>query len=432
MTASNSAAALTVAEFGAALEGLARFEDRPFVAVAVSGGPDSLALAILADRWARERGGEACAVTVDHGLRPESGAEIHRLAGWLAARCIRHEVLLWSGEKPTSRIQERARAARYRLLAQWCRERRCLHLLTAHHREDQVETHLIRRDSSSGADGLAGMSAIRELDGCRLLRPLLGFAKARLAALLRDESQPFLSDPSNRDPAFARARLRAGELAGVAGLSNRIAALGSERRARARARHSLLARAAAMHPAGFAAFEPSLLRGAPPEVAEAALSALVAAVGGGGYPVRRRRVARLREALAAEPLTARTLGGCRLVAWRGRVLVLRELGRAAEPVIVSPGTALFWDCRFAVRLSAAAAAEVVIGYLGAAGAAELRRRLRPLSLPPLLRPVLPAAWDAHGLLAVPHLGYRRDAAAAVPEIDFRPLKGLTSADFTVV
>jgi tRNA(Ile)-lysidine synthase len=426
------APALTVAEFAAALDGLARFEERPLVAVAVSGGPDSLALAILADRWARERGGEICAVTVDHGLRPESGAEIARLAGWLAARAIRHEVLLWSGEKPRTRIQERARAARYRLLAGWCRAHRVLHLLLAHQREDQIETHLIRRASSSGADGLAGMSAIREIEGCRLLRPLLGFPRARLLALLHEEKQPFLSDPSNLDPAFARARLRLGDPADSESLARRIAALGRARQARALARHRLLARAAALHPAGFAALEPGVLRDAPPEIAEAALSALVATVGGGGYPVRRGRVARLREALAGEPFCGRTLGGCRLVPWRGRILVLRELDRGAEPAVLAPGARLLWDRRFAVGLSAAAPAEVSVGYLGGAGAAELGRRLRWTSLPPLVRPVLPAAWDREGLLWVPHLGYRRDAAAAVPQIEFHPSQPLTNADFTVV
>lgn len=98
---------LGLAEFAAALDRLAAFESAPFVAVGVSGGPDSLALAILADRWARARGGEICALTVDHRLRPESGAEIRRLAGWLSARAIRHEVLVWDEEKPATGISKR-------------------------------------------------------------------------------------------------------------------------------------------------------------------------------------------------------------------------------------------------------------------------------------------------------------------------------------
>jgi tRNA(Ile)-lysidine synthase len=153
---------LTLAEFSAALAWIGHWEHEPFLAVAVSGGADSLALTLLADRWARERGGQICALTVDHRLRPESGEEIRRLQGWLSARAIRHEILAWSGDKPVTGIQEAARAARYALLDDWCRAHGCLHLLTAHHREDQADTYLLRRRAGSGANGLAGMSAIRD------------------------------------------------------------------------------------------------------------------------------------------------------------------------------------------------------------------------------------------------------------------------------
>src|SRR5216683_100653 len=199
---------LTVVELAASLDALGGFEARPRVAVAASGGPDSMALVLLAQRWARQRGGEAWALTVDHGLRPESAEEARTVAGWLASRAVPHEILVWAGEKPATGIQEAAREARYRLLAQWCRRHGVLHLLTAHHREDQVENHLIRRGAGSGIDGLAGMSAVRELAGCRLVRPLLAVPRVRLLALLAQEDQPFLRDPSNLNPAFERARLR--------------------------------------------------------------------------------------------------------------------------------------------------------------------------------------------------------------------------------
>src|SRR5271170_2967071 len=199
---------LALDELATKLDALGGFEARPAIAVAVSGGPDSLALILLAQHWARQRGGQAWALTVDHGLRPESAAETRTVAGWLAARAIPHEILAWAGDKPATAIQEAARDARYRLLAQWCRGHGVLHLLTAHHREDQVETHLIRRRAGSGIDGLAGMSAVRELAECRLVRPLLWVPRARLRALLAQEGQPFLCDPSNLNPRFERARLR--------------------------------------------------------------------------------------------------------------------------------------------------------------------------------------------------------------------------------
>jgi tRNA(Ile)-lysidine synthase len=431
---------LSSPEFTAALEMLGPFENRPLVAVAVSGGADSLALAILTDRWARARGGEAWAVSVDHGLRPESGAELRRLREWLSARAIRHDILQWQGEKPATRIQERAREARYRLLAGWCRERGCLHLLTAHHRDDQAETCVMRERAGSGPDGLAGMPAVRELADCRILRPLLGFPKSRLVALLTVEGQEFLSDPSNRDAAFERSGLRdtAGNPAITAELRERVlgaaAAYGRQRAAGDRAAEALLAAAVALDPAGFAALDPGPIVAAPAELAERALAALAATIGSTRYPFRRARVARLRAGLAQRPPRGHTLGGCRFVPWRGRFLVLRELGRAAPPERAVPGDCFLWERRFWVVAGEAADSGQTIGYLGPDGAAQLRRATRDLrgGLPRLALPVLPAVRDAAGIAAVPRLGYRRAVAATAPRIAFRPNNRLTHAGFTVV
>ena len=245
---------LTLAELDAALAAIGGFEPRPLIAVGVSGGPDSLALAILADRWARRRGGEAWAVTVDHGLRPESAAEAETVGRWLAARGIPHAVLAWRDAKPATGIQEAARAARYRLLAEWCAARGCLHLLTAHHREDQAETYLIRRRAGSGPDGLAGIAAVRELPRLRLVRPLLLVAKARLHAFLDAESQEYLQDPSNRNPRFRAFALAAGgQSARVSRVTLReVRGNALSRIERERELATLLARTVALHPAGFA------------------------------------------------------------------------------------------------------------------------------------------------------------------------------------
>jgi tRNA(Ile)-lysidine synthase len=406
----------------------------------VSGGPDSLALAILADRWTRERGGELCALTVDHRLRSESGAEIRRLQGWLSARAIRHVILTWSGEKPKSGIQEAARVARYRLLAGWCRGHGCLHLLTAHHREDQIETHLIRRRAHSGADGLAGMSAIRELGDCRLLRPLLDFPKGRLLALLDAEHQPFITDPSNRNPAFERSHFREGDdampaAAELPALLAEIHTSGTSRVARERDGNAFLAHAANLHPAGFAVLDSGVLLAMPQEMAERMLSAVAAAVGGALYPARRERIARLRDVLGTAARHGHTLGGCRFIRWRERVLVMRELGRASEPTRLAPGESIFWDRRFHVTLPPDGTTRLTIGYLGLTGVTQLNRSAPQgwrSRLPRLLFPILPAVWDDNGIAAVPHLGYRSKSAGVSPRFIFRPVNPLTQAGFAVV
>jgi tRNA(Ile)-lysidine synthase len=439
LTAASQTELLTLAEFDACLASLARFEPSPLLAVAVSGGSDSLALALLADRWSRERGGEICALTVDHGLRPESGIEAHTVHAWLSARSIRHEVLTWVGEKPRTGIQAAARIARYRLLSGWCRENGCLHLLTAHHREDQIETHLIRRRARSGPDGLAGMSAIREFVDCRLLRPLLGVPSARLRALLEAERQPFVSDPSNLDRTYERSRLRTAEngMPGAAdrpALAETIRALGFARAALQREVDSTLGRFVTTHPAGFAVLDPAIMEAVTPAVAERALSAVVAMIGGRPYPPGRDQIVRLREVLGSGRQRGHLLGGCHFVRWRRSVLALRELARAAEPVRLTPGESVTWD-RYRVSLAATAAQPFVIGYLGSCGAAHLDRlRPRPKAaiLPRLLFPILPACWDEEGIAAVPYLGFRRAGIGTLPRFVLHACNPLTQAGFAVV
>jgi tRNA(Ile)-lysidine synthase len=201
-------APLTGDEFARLLAPLGPFEPAPHLAVAVSGGADSLALALLADFWARERGGSVTALTVDHRLRPGSTDEAERVRAWLSARGIAHRILTWLGPYPLTDLQAAARAARYRLLADWCRDAGVLHLLIAHHRDDQAETLLLRLGRGSGAAGLAGMAALVEQPDCRLLRPFLSVPPARLRATLDALDQPWIEDPSNRNPVFARVRLR--------------------------------------------------------------------------------------------------------------------------------------------------------------------------------------------------------------------------------
>jgi tRNA(Ile)-lysidine synthase len=420
---------LTLAELAASLAAIGGFEARPRIAVGVSGGPDSLALILLADRWARERDGEAWALIVDHGLRPESAAEAQTVAGWLAARAIPHEILVWEGDKPTSGIQAAARETRYRLIAEWCRAQGVLHVLTAHHREDQAETHLIRRRAKSGIDGLAGMPAVRELAGCWLLRPLLAVPRTRLAALLADEGQPFLRDPSNLNPAFERARLRLrGTVADDA--IEQARACGAARIERECSLDRQLARAVALHPAGFGVVDPAAIATADPDSAERLLGRVAACIGGAHYPARRVRLARLRAGLLAQPDRARTLGGCRFVPWRGRLLVLREPAAASAPVRIEPGESLVWDRRFAVGLAATARHGFSLAYLGLSGMPATW--LEAGDLPRLLRPVLPALWDERGLAAVPHLFYRRPGVGVLPCLFFCPANRLSSAGFTVV
>jgi tRNA(Ile)-lysidine synthase len=394
-----------------------------------------MALALLADQWARCRGGKAWGLTVDHRLRPESAEEARTVAAWLAARGIPHEILVWAGAKPKTGTQAAAREARYRLLAGSCSAQGILHLLTAHHREDQAETHLIRLRAKSGIDGLAGMSALRELDGCRMVRPLLTFPRARLAALLAAERQPFLEDPSNRNPGYERSRVRVA--LDAVSIDQAIAASREYGRSRVEREPRLdrvLARYTVLHPAGFGVLDAAALADLDGDGAGRVLARLVATIGGASYLARGERIAELRDGLIATPTRARTLGGCRLVPWRGRLLVLRELGRAEPPLRLATGECRLWDRRFMVSLPATRERGFVLGYLGQFGGQVPgpRNAPDPDDLPRLLHPMLPAFWDEEGLAAIPALGYWRAPRLPLPALRFRPANRLATPGFTVV
>jgi tRNA(Ile)-lysidine synthase len=175
------------------------------LAVACSGGPDSLALAILA---AQAFPGRVHGLIVDHGLRPESATEAAQTARWLTARHIPAHVLVWEGQKPSSGIQAAARAARYALLASGCDQIGASCLLLAHHQDDQAETFLLALGRGAGLQGLAGMAALRHEREINILRPLLAVPKARLVTALEVMGQPYIQDSSNTDARFDRARLR--------------------------------------------------------------------------------------------------------------------------------------------------------------------------------------------------------------------------------
>ncbi len=158
------------------------FPAAPRIAVALSGGPDSMTLTSLARGWVAERSGTLTALTVDHGLRPESAAEARQIAAWCADADVAHETLVWRGTKPRKGIQAAARDARYGLLSDWCRRNGCTELLVGHTENDQAETFLLRMNRGSGVDGLAAMPLVAYRDGLRLIRPLLTVSRARIAA----------------------------------------------------------------------------------------------------------------------------------------------------------------------------------------------------------------------------------------------------------
>lgn len=197
-----------------AAEAKALFADwatAPGLVLAVSGGPDSIAMMWLAARWRRalRKGPRLVAVTVDHGLRKEAAREARDVKQLAKSLDLPHRTLRWTDAKPATGLPAAARDARYRLLARAARATGATHVLTAHTEDDQAETLLMRMSRGSGIAGLAAMARQTQRDGVVLARPLLQIPKARLLATLQRARVGFAEDPTNRDTRFTRPRLRA-------------------------------------------------------------------------------------------------------------------------------------------------------------------------------------------------------------------------------
>jgi tRNA(Ile)-lysidine synthase len=402
---------------------LGPFEPAPRLAAGVSGGADSMALALLADAWVRARGGSLLALVVDHGLRPESAAEAELAIRRLAARGIPARLLCLTDLHHGPALAERARAARYAALRAACATGGILHLLLGHHAADQAETVLMRRQRSSGPAGLAAISALSEQGGLHLLRPLLGVPPVRLRATLRAAGLAWVEDPSNRDQRALRPRLRAGlndpdgTGPAIAALCEAARAAGTARAAQEAEAAEILAERAAIRPEGFA-----LLSAGP--IDPAALAALIQTIGGGGFPPPAAGVA----ALAAAPRPA-TLAGVRLLP-AGRMaeglLLVREAAAMERPIAGRPDAV--WDGRYRLRADASPPQDATLGALGA-DAARLRRRSE---LPSAVLRTLPALRLGNSLVAVPHLLYPDRAACDAVPVVFSPRRPVAGAPFVTI
>lgn len=395
------------ADFAQLLAAFAPFEHRPDLAVAVSGGADSMALAILARDWVEARGGSVLGLVVDHALRPRSSAEARATVERLATLRIVAEPLIWAGPKPFTGLQAAARAARLGLLSAACRRRGILHLLLGHHRADQAETVAMRAAAGSGPNGLAGMAAVVERDGVRLLRPLLTIGRGRLEALLRAEGVAWIDDASNADRRFARGRLRADP----SFATGPWAELGRERAA-ARAKQDdavarFLARSGHLHPLGFARLDTAAFDAQDAALRQAVLGHLLRAIGGAAFPPS---AASLRRLLGATG-TRRSLGGCLVRGARGCLEITREPARVRAVVLLGPFDSIDWDRRW--HLVAGALDDLIevrpLGHDAVLLPRPVRRDLAARRVPASALAALPSLWRGASFLGCPALPGDPDA-----------------------
>ena len=375
--------------------------------VAVSGGGDSLALLVLLDRWRHAGGPGLRAVTVDHRLRPESAAEAATVARFCAARGLPHATLTWDGGddgEPRGNLQDRARRARYALMARWAHEAGVAAIALAHTADDQAETFLMRLAREAGVDGLSAMARRWVQGGVTFTRPVLDVTREELRAVLRARGLAWVDDPANADATYERVRARQvlaalGPLGIGAPTLSAVAGHLAEARDGLTAQMAQAARRIARIEAGDVVVGRAGLAALPAETARRLLREALMWISGADYPPRGRTLSAALDRVAAGK--GMTLHGCRLIPRADTLRITRE-AQAVAGHFVSPGAV--WDGRW--RVTGPAAAEARIGPLGAAGLRQCPDR-GASPLPAASLRASPAVWQDETLLAAPLAGLRR-------------------------
>ncbi len=390
------------------------------VLLAVSGGKDSTALMVLAARW-RDRLDRPVAMhvaTIDHGLRPEAVAEtdlVARNAETLGLNCIILKAGLEGGhDRSGGNVQARARQARYECLVAAARDTGCDTIVTAHHRDDQAETFLIRLARGSGAYGLGAMRHCVRLDELNLVRPFLDVDKTLLHRIADESGLACVDDPSNRDLAFNRIRWRTmlPQLAEAGATSGRIAETAKRMQRAADALDHYAGEVLRSHVSvdafGSATVRALMFKDVPEEIQLRAFARLLQIVRGSDYTPRLDRLEQLLRAVRVEIAGSgslrRTLNGCVIDLKSGQFCVYREWGRAGPGQVAAISGDLVWDGRFVLNLPPDLPDGIVAAPLG-----NGFRDLTSEADPKVLRTV-PGLFAGNSLFALPRIGHRDKSA----------------------
>ena len=372
------------------------------VAIALSGGGDSLALLLAAERWAARAGRRLLALTVDHGLQPD-GARWAHWAGQRARRLgIQHRTLRWDGDKPVAGLPAAARAARHRLLAEAARAAGARVILLGHTADDCLEAAAMRATGSTTPTPRewSPSPVWPEGRGIFLFRPLLSLRRADLRAWLADEGEDWIDDPANDDPRYARARARRTLADDPARLACDLEPVGADA-------HDI-----AFGSAGECRLARDKLTGLGVREQRRWLSALLLCASGGDTPPRAAQLDRLAEQLASVDDITAVLAGARIEARGDRLLVCREAGefRRGGPseACLSVGETVF-DGRF--LLIAAEPGWTVRPLRGVAKTLSAAERRGLAGLPAAVRGALPVVTGPDGTCFCPVLAQDRPILA---------------------
>ncbi len=391
------------------------FDSSPVI-IAVSGGADSLCLALLASRWRQN----VFALIVDHGIRNESKEEAILTQKRLKCLGIPSEILIIENFKRGSALEERARIKRYQILIDTCCKMGSVDLLLGHHAGDQAETVMMRIQSGSGNDGIASMALITDLPQVRLIRPFLKISPQRLKETLRKENIQWVEDPSNQDIQFTRNQLRK-ELSVSWKTSGTVSLLlkraweeGKKRMENDQLQAHYIMQNIIVRSEGFALFSNLSMN-------ERVLGALIRTISGSIYAPLQKSIQKLVHSMRKV-----TLGGVQICS-AGRLgnwwLIIREEKAIEKAKVALPN--IIWDHRFRVVIpNHEVDKDVKIAALGDAYKEFSCRQ----GLPVCILKTLPAFWRKDRVIAVPHLNICFDKSISDWDILFQPAQSLTQSN----
>lgn len=363
------------------------------IAVAVSGGADSLALTLLLNQYAQKQSLHLVALTVDHGLRQESAQEALNLQALLKTRGIEHHILKWEGKKPTAALQEKARSKRYDLLESWCYDNNCASLFLGHHQGDQSETYCMRLRRHSTLMGLACMRAKSHHQRVTLLRPFLNIPKEKLTQTLEHFEVTWVEDPSNDNTGFERIFWRQSLCSGGPDPQPiNLIPFQNVRTAYDQWITRYLEDHGTLSPLGYVRLcKPSFLL-LPISFQEILLSYLLRAYGIGKYPLTSSSLTRALDKMKTSSFSALTACGLRLSKHQKEFLLVREY-RAIKDEIAPEVLPKIWDKRFLINMDKTT--KGTIKCVGEKGWLQLLKHtpnFKALDHPKMALWALPALW----------------------------------------
>ncbi len=315
------------------------------VAVGISGGADSLFLALMLKKWAIATGHELVALTVNHNLRPEAMDEAKHVSVQMKKYGIEHHILTYDGQWQNSRIEEQAREIRYQLLQDFCSSHGIKYLCLAHHASDQAETFFARLARGSGVDGLSAIRPVSKRGELTLIRPLLQMDKKDILDTLGVWGETWAEDPMNKDTAFERVRWRSRlDDFQQMGLSQNVIGLSAKRLNRAREALSFFTDTFIRHfvqidNRGFAVVDLKAYRSQPDEIKLRILSRLLTMIGQPNIPVSMESL----EQILNLPRRRMTLGWCHIIVCKNKIFIAKEHARQEPPKNIPANVWTTWD-----------------------------------------------------------------------------------------